>query len=43
MKTILKCEITASCADIKNTVIADLSQVISDKADNLKYNEEHKL
>ena len=43
MKTILKDEITASRADIKNTVIADLSRVVSDKVDNLKGNEERKL
>ena len=43
MKTILEDEITASCADIKNTVIADLSRVVSDKVDNLKDNEERKL
>ena len=43
MKTILKGEITASHADIKNTVMADLSQVVSDKVDNLKDNEERKL
>ena len=43
MKTILEDEITAPRADIKNTVIADLSRIISDKADNLKDNEERKL
>ena len=43
MKTILKVEITASLADIENTVIADLSQVVCSKVDNLKDNEEHKL
>ena len=43
MKAILEDEITASRADIKNTVIADLSQVVSDKVDNLKDNEERKL
>ena len=43
MKTILEDEITASRADIKNTVIADLSRVVSDKVDNLKNNEERKL
>ena len=43
MKTILENEITASCTDIKNTVIADLSRVVSDKVDNLKDNEERKL
>ena len=43
MKTILKDEITASHANIKNTVIVDLSQVVSDKVDNLKDNEERKL
>ena len=36
MKTILKGEITASHADINNAVIADLSQVVSDKVDSLK-------
>ena len=30
-------------ADIKNTVITDLSQVVSDKVDNPKDNEERKL
>ena len=43
MKTILEDEITTSRADIKNTVIADLSRVVSDKVDNLKDNEERKL
>ena len=43
MKTILEDETTASRADIKNAVIADLSQVVSDKVDNLKDNEERKL
>ena len=43
MKTIIEDEITASRANIKNTVIADLSQVVSDKVDNLKDNEERKL
>ena len=43
MKTILEDKITASRADIKNTVIADLSKVVSDKADNLSDNEERKL
>ena len=43
MKTILEDEITASRADIKNIVIADLSRVVSDKVDNLKYNEGRKL
>ena len=43
MKIILKDEITAYHVDIKNTVIADLSQVVSDKVDNLKDNEERKL
>ena len=43
IKTILKDEITASCADIKNTAIADLSQVVSDKVDNLQDNEGRKL
>ena len=40
MKTIFKDEITAAHADIKNTVIADLPQVVSD---NLKDNEEREL
>ena len=31
IKTILKDEITASHADIRNTVMADVSQVLSDK------------
>ena len=43
MKTIFDDEITASHADTKNTVIADLSQVVSDKVDNHKDNEGHKL
>ena len=43
MKTILEDEITASRADIKNTVIADLSRVVRNKVDNLKDNEERKL
>ena len=43
MKTILEDEITASRADTRNTVIADLSQVVCDKVDNLKDNEERKL
>ena len=43
IKTILEDEITASRADIKNTVIADMSRVVSDKVDNLKDNEERKL
>ena len=43
MKTILEDEITASRADIENTVIADLSRVVSDKVDNLKDNVERKL
>ena len=43
MKTILEDEITASHADIKNTVIADLSRVVSDKVDNLNDNKERKL
>ena len=43
MKTILEDEITASHADIKNTVITDLSRVVSDKVDNLTDNEERKL
>ena len=43
MKTILEDEITASRADIKNTVIADLSRVVSDKVDNLNDNKELKL
>ena len=43
MKTILEDEITASHSDIKNTVIADLSRVASDKVDNLKDTEERKL
>ena len=43
IKTITKYEITASRADIKNTVIADLSLVDSDKVNNLKDNEESKL
>ena len=42
MKTILEDEITASRADIKNTVIAD-SRVVSDKVDNLNDNKERKL
>ena len=43
MKTILEDEITASRADMENTVIADLSRVVSDKVDNLKDNVERKL
>ena len=43
MKTILEDEITASRADIKKAVITDLSQVVSDKVDNHKDNEERKL
>ena len=43
MKTILKDEITASNTDKKNTVIADLSQIVNDNVDNLKDNEECKL
>ena len=43
MKTILKDENTASHADIENTVIADMSQVVSDKVDNHRDNEERKL
>ena len=43
MKTILEDEITASQADIKNTVMADLSQVVCYKVDNLKDNEGRKL
>ena len=43
MKTILKDDITAYHVDIKNTVIADFSQVVSNKDDNLKCNEERKL
>ena len=43
MKTNLTDEITASHDDIDNAVIADLSQVVSDKVDNLKENEERKL
>ena len=42
MKTILEDEITASSADAKNTVIADSSQVVSDKVDNFKDNKERK-
>ena len=40
IKTILEDEITATRADIKNTVIADMSQVVSDKVDNPNDNEE---
>ena len=43
MKTIIEDEITTSRTDIKNTVIADLSQVVCDKVDNIKDNEERKL
>ena len=43
MKTILEDEITASRAYIRNKVTADLSQVVSDKVDNVKDNEERKL
>ena len=43
MKTILKDEIAASHADIKNTVMADFSYVVSDKVDNFRDNEEQKL
>ena len=43
MKTILEDEITASRADIENALIADLSQVVSGKVDNLKHNKERKL
>ena len=43
MKTILEDEMTASRADIKNTVIADLSQIVSDKVDNFNDYEERKL
>ena len=34
MKTILKDEITVSHANLRNTVIADLSQVVSDKVEH---------
>ena len=42
-KTILKDEIAASHADIKNTVIVSLSHVVGDKVDGIKDNEERKL
>ena len=43
METILEDEIMASHAEIKNTVIADLSQVVSAKVDNRKVNKKRLL
>ena len=42
-KTILRDETTVSLADIKNTVIADLSQVVNAKVNNFKDDEERRL